>query len=149
MSSTAATATATSPHGDGKTKIARNESDQNEHGFESTRRGSRHLETGVRLKPDPAPAVDVELRLGGSRLLAPGARRCERRSRGLEVDELEVDHVGRVALTRAELDDARVTARPVGEARSDLREQPMDDVVGAKRGERLPAGMEVAALPQA
>ena len=86
-----------------------------------------------------------------SAVLLVGAAARERangRRDGLEVDELEVDHLGGVALARAEAHDARVAARPVREARSDVGEQLVHDVVRAKRGERLPSGMEVAALAQ-
>ena len=98
--------------------------------------------------PRSAELSGRQARLGGRLLLARRRGRRERRGRRLVVDELEVDHLGGVALARAEPDDARVAARPLGEPRGDVGEEPVHDVVRAKRGERLPAGMEVAALAQ-
>jgi hypothetical protein len=43
------------------------------------------------------------------------------------VDELEVSHLGRVSLARAELDDPGVAAGPVRKARTDLAEELVDD----------------------
>ena len=64
-------------------------------------------------------------------------------------DELEEHHLGRVAATRAELEDAGVAAGPLRVARSDLLEQLVDgELVLPQRAERLPAGVEVAALGQ-
>src|SRR3954469_15138937 len=70
-----------------------------------------------------------------------------RRSR-LIVDELEVRHLGRVTLTRADLDDPRVAAGSVREARSDLVEELLDDRLGRQLGERLAAGGEVTAAAE-
>src|SRR5919202_3308088 len=61
------------------------------------------------------------------------------------VDEFEVDHLGRVALARAELHDPGIAARAVGEARPDLGEELVDDVLGAQVRDRLPARVDVAA----
>ena len=88
------------------------------------------------------------LLLGGLFLLRARSRDRERRRDGLVVDELEIHHLGSVALTRAEPHDARVAAGPIREARSDVGEERVHDVVRAKRGERLPSGMEIAALAQ-
>ena len=43
-----------------------------------------------------------------------------------------------VALARAELDDPRVAAGTVGEARRDVGEQLVHDVLRAQRRDRLP-----------
>jgi hypothetical protein len=53
-----------------------------------------------------------------------------------------------ITLARAELDDARVPTLALGEARSDVREQPVHDVVGAERGKRLPPRVQVTALAE-
>src|SRR5207247_1054755 len=45
------------------------------------------------------------------------------------VHELQIDHVGRVTLTRAELDDPGIAAGPVREARRDLGEQLVHHVL--------------------
>ena len=86
--------------------------------------------------------------LGGLFLFRPRSRDRERRGDGLVIDELEIHHLGGVALTLPEPHDARVAAGPIREARSDVGEERVDDVVRAKRGERLPSGMEIAALAQ-
>ena len=70
-------------------------------------------------------------RTGRSRRATPAARPR------VVVDELEVDHVGGVALARAELDDPRVAAGPLREARRDVGEQLVHDVLRAQLGERL------------
>src|SRR5262249_41799559 len=67
---------------------------------------------------------------------------------GLVVDELQIDHLGRVALPLPELHDPRVAARPLGETRRDLGEELVHDVVRAQRRERLTTGVEVAALAE-
>src|SRR5206468_11038751 len=62
-------------------------------------------------------------------------------------DQLEEDHLGRVRAPRAELEDARVTARPPRVARRDLLEELVHgELVLAERAQRLPAGVEVAPL---
>jgi hypothetical protein len=64
-------------------------------------------------------------------------------------DELEVHHLGRVAATRTELEDAGVAAGPLRVPRSDLLEQLVDrELVLPQRAERLTAGVQVAALGQ-
>src|SRR3954463_12322424 len=70
------------------------------------------------------------------------------KSLGREVDKLEIDHVGRVSWTRAELHDPRVAAGTLGEARADVCEQAMDDLLRAQVRERLPPRMEVAAFAE-
>ena len=57
----------------------------------------------------------------------------------LFLDQLEHDHLGRVAETRPELDHAGVAAVTGGKARTDLVEQALDDLVAAELA-RLPAG---------
>ena len=84
----------------------------------------------------------------GSSCWARDSRHRERRRHWLVVDELEIHHLGCVTLALAEPHDARVAAGAISEARCDLGEESVDDVVGAKRGERLSASMEVAALAQ-
>ena len=82
------------------------------------------------------------------RVLGAAPRVRERRHDGLVVDELEVDHLGGVALAGAEPDDARVAAGPLREARSDVGEEPVDDVFERSAASACRAGMEVAALAQ-
>jgi hypothetical protein len=68
-------------------------------------------------------------------------------ARGRVSDELDEDHLGGVAATRTELEDARVAARPVGVAWRNLGEQLVHgELVLGERGERLAAGVQVAAL---
>ena len=65
----------------------------------------------------------------------------------LRLDQLEVDHLGRVGATRAELDDAGVAAGARRVARRDLVEQLVDDeLVVVQRRQRLAAGVQVAAF---
>src|SRR6188472_1086044 len=77
--------------------------------------------------------------------LAYPARRLLARRLGEEVDELEVDHLGRVTRTRADADDARVAARPVGEAGPDVAEELVHDVLRAQERKRLPPRVHAAA----
>src|SRR5215218_7055174 len=60
------------------------------------------------------------------------------------IDELEIDHLGRVALARTDPYDPRVTAGTVGEARGHLREEMVNHLVRAEVGERLPACVQIA-----
>src|SRR5512136_2402905 len=62
--------------------------------------------------------------------------------------ELEVDLLGTVALTGAELHDARVPAAARRVARRDVAEQLVDDLLVAQQRDRLPARVEVVALAQ-
>src|SRR5918996_3095513 len=71
------------------------------------------------------------------------------RSRGHVVDELEVGHLGRVALTRPDLHDSRIAARAVGEARRHLREEQVRDRLRAQEGDRLAVSREIAPLAEA
>src|SRR6185503_3302360 len=57
--------------------------------------------------------------------------------RRLEVDQLEQRHRRGVALARAELDHPRVAAVALGEARRDVGEELVDDVVRAELGHRV------------
>ncbi len=62
-------------------------------------------------------------------------------------DELEEDHLGRVALTLTDLEDARVATGTLGVARSHLDEQLVDrELVLGERREGLAAGVQVARL---
>src|SRR5581483_9250355 len=63
---------------------------------------------------------------------------------GHEVHELEIGHRRGVALARAELHDARVAAGAVLEARRDLGEEVMHDLLRPQVRERLPAGVDRA-----
>src|SRR4051812_35573950 len=86
---------------------------------------------------------------GGFLLLAPTAQQPSPllllgRPLRRVVHELQVDHRRRVARARAELHDARVAARPVGEARADLGEQLVHGLLLAQERERAPARREVA-----
>src|SRR6266536_3793099 len=74
-----------------------------------------------------------------------GAGGCAGR---LVVDELEIDHVGCVAVARAELHDARVAAGAVDEARRDVGEELVHDVLRPKRRDRLAPGGEVTAATE-
>src|SRR4051794_26932302 len=66
---------------------------------------------------------------------------------GTVSDELEEDHLGRVAATWTELEDAGVAARALRVPRGDLLEELVDgELVLAERGERLAAGVQVTAL---
>ena len=65
-------------------------------------------------------------------------RTNDRRTRNV-VDEFDVGHRRRVARARSDLDDARVAARAVGEARGNLGEQLVDDLL-LSAGRRAPAG---------
>src|SRR5207248_660964 len=65
-------------------------------------------------------------------------------SRGIEVDELEINHLGCVAGSVAELDDPGVAARSVGHPRPDVVEQLVHHLLGAEHGERLTARVKVA-----
>src|SRR5215218_4641329 len=62
--------------------------------------------------------------------------------------QLEVDHLGRVGATRAELEDPGVATRTLGVARGDLLEELVDDaLVGVlQRRDRLAAGVQVTLL---
>src|SRR6187401_2772538 len=64
------------------------------------------------------------------------------------VDELEVRHLGGVPLARADLDDARVATRPIGEPGTHVREELVDDVLRAEVGEGLTARVQVSPPPQ-
>src|SRR3954447_15472523 len=64
------------------------------------------------------------------------------------VDQLEIRHLGCVALTLADLDDARVAAGAVREAGRDLVEELLHDVLGAELGDGLTARREVAAAAE-
>src|SRR5436305_10108765 len=78
------------------------------------------------------------LRLGGRILgLLPGLRlpgllgllgRLGLGGGRLALDQLQHRHLGPVTLTRSELDDAQVAARPLGEARRDLVEYLLDQI---------------------
>jgi len=59
------------------------------------------------------------------------------------VDELEVRHLGRVTLARADLDDARIAARAIGEPGADVGEELVHDVLRAEVGEGLTARVQV------
>src|SRR3954452_3324787 len=62
-------------------------------------------------------------------------------------DQLEQDHLGRIRPARAQLEDARVAARPLRVARGDLLEQLVDhELVLAEARHRLPASVLIAAL---
>ena len=63
----------------------------------------------------------------------------ERRRSGLVVHQLEIDHLGGVALARPELYDARVSAGPLGETRCDVREEPVHE--SSSEARRVPAGV--------
>ena len=63
------------------------------------------------------------------------------------VDELEVRHLGGIPLARADLDDARVAARPIGEPGRDVREELVDDVLRAEVGEGLRRACRSPRLP--
>src|SRR4051812_2803002 len=64
-------------------------------------------------------------------------------------DQLEEDHLRRIAAPGAELEDPGVAARARAVARGDLLEELVDRVlVLAERRQRLAAGVEVAALGQ-
>src|SRR5438093_10944062 len=56
---------------------------------------------------------------------------------GLVVDKLDVHHRSRVARPGADLDDPRITAGTLGEARSDLVEQPVHGVLAAQERHRI------------
>jgi hypothetical protein len=55
--------------------------------------------------------------------------RAVRASGGIEVHQLEVHHLGGIALAWPELHDPRVAAGTIHEARSDVREQLVDDIL--------------------
>src|SRR3954471_19267153 len=62
-------------------------------------------------------------------------------------DQLEEDHLGRVAGARTELEDARVAARPLAVAGRDLLEELVDrELVLPEGRERLAPRVEVPAL---
>ena len=124
-----ATTTAITPHGEGSTNSASRSAIR-----KSTPAGYSAVEGGYSSASGSSAAL--------------GATSRERRHSGLEVDELEVHHLGRVALALAQPDDACVSARAVREPGSHVGEQLVHDVIRAKRGERLPPGMEIAALAQ-
>src|SRR5438132_3217797 len=64
-------------------------------------------------------------------------------------DQLEEDHLGRIGVTRPELDDPRVATRTVGVARRDLREELVyEELVLAEPRERLAPGVKVTALAE-
>src|SRR5688500_12449195 len=65
-----------------------------------------------------------------------------------EVHELEVHHHRGVSRARADLDDPRVASRPFCKSRAHVGEQLVHDVLRAQEGERLAAGVEIAAPPQ-
>ena len=84
-----------------------------------------------------------------------GARTPQRRRRGRNarsprhvVHELEVDHEGRVSLARPDLHDSRVAAGPLREARCDLGEEDVRDLLGTEERDSLPVGGDVAALAE-
>src|SRR3712207_6127008 len=65
------------------------------------------------------------------------------------LDELDEDHLGRVAATRTELEDAGVATRPLRVPRGDLLEQLVDgELVLSQRAQRLAPRVQVAALGQ-
>ena len=66
----------------------------------------------------------------------------------LLVDELEIRHLRRVALPRADLHDSRVAAGAILEERSDVGEQLVHDVARAQESRRLATCMQVAATPE-
>src|SRR5207253_8500542 len=66
----------------------------------------------------------------------------------LVADELEDRHLRGVAATRAELDDARVAARSLVEARSECREQLRDQGVLAHDALRLTAIVQAVIFSQ-
>jgi hypothetical protein len=85
-----------------------------------------------------APAWRVEARRRGA------GRRAHRHV----VHELEVGHRGGVALARPDLDDARVAAGPLREARGDVGEKQVGNALRAEEGDGLPLGGDVAALSE-
>ena len=63
------------------------------------------------------------------------------------LDQLDVNHLGRVGATRTELEDARVAARTLAVPGADLLEQLVDgELVLVQRGQRLAPGVEVTTL---
>src|SRR5207244_4141624 len=64
-------------------------------------------------------------------------------------DELDEDHLGRVAAARTELEDARVAPRALGVAGGHLLEQPVHgELVLGERRERLATRMQIAPLAE-
>ena len=85
-------------------------------------------------------AVVLDRELGDHRAPTPGAAPGA-------LDELDEDHLGRVAAARAELQDAGVAAGTLGVAGGELDEQLVDgELVLGERRERLAAGVQIAAL---
>src|SRR5215211_1525635 len=104
------------------------------------RRRKRAHQTVASAKPPRPPMVgvasDALARFCFDRLfLALGATRARRRRLGQEVNELEEDHLGRVARAWPDAHDARVAALPVGEAGPDVAEELVHDVLRTQVGE--------------
>ena len=108
----------------------------------------------ARAGPRDRPALGGERRRRSRspRAGRPPSRRRRRAQEGQphgagRLDELDVDHLGRVAATRTELEDAGVAAGPLRVARGDLLEQLVDgELVLAERAQRLAPGVQVTAL---
>src|SRR4051794_8502887 len=63
------------------------------------------------------------------------------------LDELDVDHLRRIAATGAQLEDPRVAAGAARVARRDLLEELVDrELVLPQRGQRLAPRVQIAAL---
>src|SRR5918998_6895062 len=107
----------------------------------------RHSSPSVGSITTYMSAGDGEFPAAGYGLLRSGCRRGRRALRHV-VDELEVDHLSRVAGPRADLDDPRVAAGAVGEAWRDLAEELVRDRLQAQERDGLAVGGEVAPLPE-
>ena len=127
------------------------------------RLGARYRATAARPAQEERALADVEKTAGDDRDDPPRPRNdkdreqdsCKekqlaavRASRRIEVHQLEVHHLRGVSVPRAQLHDPRVAARPLGEPGCDLGEQLMDDILGAKLGDRLAPRRQVAALAE-